>query len=172
MLWEAWQKDYGATRAGSGTQDTTLPVEDSGIPQVKPDDTTTPAFPRDEGSAGTDGSVTMVETDVMRLKIDQGGTIVFAELPDYPISLDKSDQAFVLLNNSTGLYHVIQSGIVGETAPTHKDVFSSGRTSYTLNEGEDVLEVPFTWNSAEGVAVTKVFVFTPRFLPDSPQTHH
>ena len=103
--------------------------------------------------------MTVVETDVLRLKIDQGGTIVFAELPDYPISPDNKDLAFVLLNNSAGLYHVIQSGIVGDTAPTHKDVFSPGRTSYTLYEGEDVLEVPFTWESADGVSVTKVFVF-------------
>ena len=160
MLWEAWQKDYGATRAGAGTQDASLPVEDPGIPQIKPNEMTTPAFPRDERAAGMDGSVTMVETDVLRLKIDQSGTIVFAELPDYPVSLDNADQAFVLLNNTTALYHVIQSGIVGETAPTHKDVFSPGRTSYTLYADEDVLEVPFTWKSADGVSVTKVFVFT------------
>ena len=159
MLWEAWQQDYGASGAGAGTQETTLPVEDPGIPRIKPDDTTTPAFPRAEGSALTDGSVTMVETDVLRLKIDQGGTIVFAELPDYPVSLDKPEQAFVLLDNSAGLYHVIQSGIVGESAPTHKDVFSPGRTSYTLNGDENILEVPFTWKSADGVTVTKVFVF-------------
>ena len=157
MLWEAWQQDYGAS--GAGTPETTLPVEDPGIPRIKPDDATTPAFPRDKGSALTDGSLTTVETDVLRLKIDQGGTIVFAELPDYPVSLDKPDQAFVLLDNSADLYHVIQSGIVGESAPTHRDVFSPGRTSYTLNEGDNILEVPFTWKSADGVSVTKVFVF-------------
>ena len=159
MLWEAWQQDYGASGAGAGTPETTLPVEDPGIPRIKPDDATTPAFPRDKGSALTDGSLTTVETDVLRLKIDQGGTIVFAELPDYPVSLDKPDQAFVLLDNSADLYHVIQSGIVGESAPTHRDVFSPGRTSYTLNEGDNILEVPFTWKSADGVTVTKVFVF-------------
>ena len=159
MLWEAWQQDYGASGAGAGSQETTLPVEDPGIPRIKPDDATTPAYPRDEGSALTDGSLTTVETDVLRLKIDQGGTIVFAELPDYPVSLDIPDQAFVLLDNSADLYHVIQSGIVGERAPTHRDVFSPGRSSYTLNEGDNILEVPFTWKSADGVTVTKVFVF-------------
>ncbi len=159
MLWEAWQRDYGAAPAGAAAPDALQPFEDPGIPQIKPDDTTARPVPGAEASQGTDGSVTTVETDVLRLKIDRGGTIVFAELPGYPISLDNPDQAFVLLNNSTGLYHVIQSGIVGETAPTHKDVFSSRRTSYTLNEGEDVLEVPLTWKSADGVSVTKVFTF-------------
>ena len=159
MLWEAWQRDYGAAPAGTATPDALQPLEDPGIPQIKPDDTTTRSVPGAEVLQGTDGSVTTVETDVLRLKIDRGGTIVFAELPGYPVSLDNPDQAFVLLNNSTNLYHVIQSGIVGETAPTHKDIFSAGRTSYTLNEGEDVLEVPLTWISADGVSVTKVFIF-------------
>ncbi len=159
MLWEAWQRDYGAAPAGTATPDALQPLEDPGIPQIKPDDTTTRSVPGAEVLQGTDGSVTTVETDVLRLKIDRGGTIVFAELPGYPVSPDNPDQAFVLLNNSTNLYHVIQSGIVGETAPTHKDIFSAGRTSYTLNEGEDVLEVPLTWISADGVSVTKVFIF-------------
>ena len=159
MLWEAWQRDYGAAPAGTATPDALQPLEDPGIPQIKPDDTATRSVPGAEALQGTDGSVTTVETDVLRLKIDRGGTIVFAELPGYPVSLDNPDQAFVLLNNSTNLYHVIQSGIVGETAPTHKDMFSAGRTSYTLNESEDVLEVPLTWKSADGVSVTKVFIF-------------
>ena len=159
MLWEAWQRDYGAAPAGTATPDALQPLEDPGIPQIKPDDTTTRSVPGAEVLQGTDGSVTTVETDVLRLKIDRGGTIVFAELPGYPVSPDNPDQAFVLLNNSTNLYHVIQSGIVGETAPTHKDIFSAGRTSYTLNEDEDVLEVPLTWISADGVSVTKVFIF-------------
>ena len=159
MLWEAWQRDYGAEPAGTATPDALQPLEDPGIPQIKPDDTGTRSVPGAEALQGTDGSVTTVETDVLRLKIDRGGTIVFAELPGYPVSLDNPDQAFVLLNNSTNLYHVIQSGIVGESAPTHKDVFSAGRTSYTLYEDEDVLEVPLTWKSADGVSVTKIFIF-------------
>ena len=159
MLWEAWQQDYGSVPAGPGNGDALVADEDPGIPQLGPDDTTTPAFPRDEGSQKTDSSVVTVETDVLHLKIDQGGTIVFAELPDYPVSLDKKDQPFILLDSSADLYHVIQSGIVGETAPTHKDTFSSTRASYTLNEDEEVLEVPLTWITQDGVTVSKVFVF-------------
>ena len=159
MLWEAWQQDYGSAPAGSGLQDMGLPDEDAGIPQVRPDEAPAPAFSREEAPQETGSSVITVETDVLRLKIDRGGTIVSAELPDYPVSLDKKDQPFVLLDNSADLYYVIQGGIVGEAAPTHKDAFSTGRTSYTLNEGEQVLEVPLTWRSPDGVSVTKLFVF-------------
>ena len=160
MLYEAWQQDYGATTAGSRNGDGITQDEDLGIPQVKPDDTAVPAVSPGEEPQTADTSVITVETDVLRVKIDQGGTLISAELPDYPVSLDQKDQPFVLLDNTADLYHVIQSGIVGETAPTHRDTFSSGRASYTLRDGEEVLEVPLVWVSPDGISVSKVFVFT------------
>lgn len=158
MLWEAWRQDYGSIPAGPAGRDVVLSDEDPDIPQLRPDDATAPAFPREEEAEEADGSVITAETDVLRLKIDRGGTVVSAELPAYPVSLDEQDRPFVLLDNSAVLYHVIQSGIVGEDAPTHRDLFSSGRTYYALDDGEDVLEVPLTWMSADGVSVTKLFV--------------
>ena len=159
MLWQEWQQDYGSTSAGSGDRQAAAPAEDPGIPQMKPDEVAGPDFPDAESATAADPAIVTVETDVLRLKIDQGGTIVYAELPDYPVSLDRKDQAFVLLDNSADLYHVIQGGIVGEAAPTHKDTFSATQQSYTLGTGEQTLEVPLSWTSAEGVSVTKVFVF-------------
>ena len=159
MLWQEWQQDYGSTSAGSGNRQAAAPAEDPGIPQIKPDEVVGPDFPDPENATAADTAVVTVETDVLRLKIDQGGTIVYAELPDYPVSLDRKDQAFVLLDDSANLYHVIQGGIVGEAAPTHKDTFSATQQGYTLGAGEQTLEVPLTWTSAEGVSVTKVFVF-------------
>ena len=159
MLWEAWQQDYGSAPAGPGNGDAPALVEDPGIPQVRPDDPTTPALSGEEQPQETHGAVITVETDVLRVKIDQGGTLVSAELPGYPVALDKQDQPFVLLDASSDLYHVIQSGIVGASAPTHTDTFLSNRTSYTLNDGQEVLEVPLTWKSQDGISVSKVFVF-------------
>ena len=159
MLWEAWQQDYGSAPAGSSGQVSAPADEDPGIPQVRPDDPSAPELPDRESADDTGGPVVTVETDVLRLKIDRGGTIVHAELPDYPVSLDRKDQAFVLLDDSAALYHVIQSGIVGESAPTHKDMFTADRQVYTLGADEQTLEVPLRWTSADGVSVTKVFVF-------------
>ena len=159
MLWEAWRQDYGSAPAGPGNGDVPA-LADPGIPQIKPDETASPALSPDEEPQGTGSPVITVETDVLRLKIDQGGTLVSAELPNYPVALDEQDQPFVLLDNSVDLYHVIQSGIVGVSAPTHTDTFLSQETTYILNEGEEVLEVPLTWESQDGISVSKVFVFT------------
>ena len=159
MLWEAWQQDYGSAPDRSNGQASAPADEDPGIPQIKPDDPPAPYLPRADSAAQTDGSVVTVETDVLRLEIDRGGTIVFAELPGYPISLDRKDEPFVLLDDSASLYHVIQSGIVGESAPTHRDTFSAARQLYTLGADAQVLEVPLSWTSGDGVSVTKVFEF-------------
>ena len=159
MLWQEWQQDYGSMSAGSGNREAAAPLQDPGIPQLKPDEMTEPDLPGTDSAADAIGAVVTVETDVLRLNIDQGGTIVFAELPDYPVSLDAKDQPFVLLNHTDSLYHVIQGGIVGESAPTHKATFSSAQQRYTLGTDQQTLEVPLSWSSEEGVTVTKVFVF-------------
>lgn len=159
MLWEAWQQDYGSASSRSNGQASAPADEDPGIPQIKPDDPATADLPRADSAAETGGSLVTVETDVMRLGIDRGGTIVYAELSDYPVSLDRKDEPFVLLDDSASLYHVIQSGIVGESAPTHRDTFSAERQVYTLGAGAQVLEVPLRWTSPDGVSVTKVFEF-------------
>ena len=159
MLWEAWQQDYGSAPARSPGQASAPADEDPGIPQVKPDEPSAPDFPSADSESETGGSVVTVETDVLRLKIDRGGAIVFAELSDYPVSLDRKDEPFVLLDDSPSLYHVIQSGIVGESAPTHRDTFSADRQVYTLGAGAQVLQVPLNWTSGDGVSVTKVFEF-------------
>ncbi len=159
MLWEAWQQDYGSASSRSNGQASAPAHEDPGIPQIKPDDPATADLPRADSAAETGGSLVTVETDVMRLGIDRGGTIVYAELSDYPVSLDRKDEPFVLLDDSASLYHVIQSGIVGESAPTHRDTFSAERQVYTLDADAQVLEVPLNWTSGDGVSVTKVFEF-------------
>ena len=159
MLWEAWQQDYGSAPARPSGTALAPGDEDPGIPQVKPDEPSAPDLPRADSAAGMGGSLVTVETDVLRLEIDRGGTIAYAELSGYPVSLDRKDEPFVLLDDSVSLYHVIQSGIVGETAPTHKDTFSAERQSYTLGADAQGLEVPLRWTSGDGISVTKVFEF-------------
>ena len=159
MLWEAWQQDYGASSTATRGQTSTPVDEDAGIPQIKPDDAPASGLSGVARAEGADSSLVTVETDVLRLEIDQGGSIVYAELPEYPVSLDKKDQAFVLVDDSASLYHVIQSGLVGEVAPTHRDTFTAEREVYRLDADAQTLEAPLRWVSADGVVVTKIFVF-------------
>ena len=161
MLWEAWQRDYGpparaAARPGDGAP-ATPPTTDSGVPALPSNPGgQAPGFDA-PSPAETEQELITVETDVLRLKIDSGGTLVFAELLNYPVSLEEGAKPIVLLDQSTSLFHVIQSGLIGTDAPSHEHQFSSPRKAYSLGENESVLKVPLRWVSEQGVVVSKVF---------------
>ncbi len=161
LLWDAWQRDYGVSYTGAGQAGRTSaqPRDDRDIPQIRQTEVAV-EYETKEGRAGGAGArLITVETDVLRLKINQGGAIVFAELLDYPVSLERKDTPFVLLDSSPSLLYVIQSGIIGDLAPNHKDTLLTGEDTFRLEEDEATLEVPLNWSSPEGVSVTKVFTF-------------
>ncbi|MEX2524551.1 MAG: membrane protein insertase YidC [Gammaproteobacteria bacterium] len=168
MLWQEWQNDYGvAPQPAADSRDTAVTdskeTDTSGVTGDVPTfgDDQEQAMPEEpEKKAASTGEYINVETDTFRLRISlRGGSIVHAALPDYPIDLDKPDEPFVLLNNSNEHFHIIQGGLLSKTvAPTHEDFYSSGRRQYSLQPGEDVLEVPLTW-SDQGITVTKTFHF-------------
>lgn len=161
MLWEAWQRDYGAPARAAARPGDEVPATpaatDSGVPAL-PSNSGGPASGFDAPRpAETERELITVETDVLRLKIDSGGAIVFAELLNYPVSLEEGAKPVVLLDQSTSLFHVIQSGLIGTDAPSHEHQFSSPRKAYSLGENESVLKVPLSWVSEQGVVVSKVF---------------
>lgn len=161
MLWEAWQRDYGAPARAAARPGDEVPAPpaatDSGVPAL-PSNSGGPASGFDAPRpAETERELITVETDVLRLKIDSGGAIVFAELLNYPVSLEEGANPVVLLDQSTSLFHVIQSGLIGTDAPSHEHQFSSPRKAYSLGENESVLKVPLSWVSEQGVVVSKVF---------------
>lgn len=161
MLWEAWQRDYGAPARAAARPGDEVPATpaatDSGVPAL-PSNSGGPASGFDAPRpAETERELITVETDVLRLKIDSGGAIVFAELLNYPVSLEEGANPVVLLDQSTSLFHVMQSGLIGTDAPSHEHQFSSPRKAYSLGENESVLKVPLSWVSEQGVVVSKVF---------------
>lgn len=160
MLWERWQREYGAQPPAPPPPagDAPPPIEEElGLPQQQPEPAAAAAAAAVQGdeTAAPGARLITVETDVLRLKIDQGGAVVFAELLDYPVTPENKDQPVVLLDQSARLYHVVQGGVI--EAPNHRDAFASERSRYALEEGEERLTVPLTWASDAGVAVTKQF---------------
>jgi YidC/Oxa1 family membrane protein insertase len=178
-----WQLDYGAkpTPQAAATGNTNVPetASDSDIVPQAAQPSATPAQPATdqipapaaaaapgatvEPAAAPAGKVRVV-TDVLVLDIDlKGGTLVYAELPSYPIT--KGQPAPVVLLNRTDptTNYVLQSGLAGnkpdESRPSHLAVFTSAGQHYTLAAGQDELRVPLTWTDGQGVTVTKTFVF-------------
>jgi YidC/Oxa1 family membrane protein insertase len=117
---------------------------------------------------GPSASTVSIETDVLRLTLDlRGGSLVGAQLLDYPVNKDEPDIKVRLLDTDAARFSVAQSGLVAAegmpgTAPNHEAIFRTedGRNAFRMADGEDRLEVPLVWSDPEsGLSLRKVLVF-------------
>ena len=180
MLWESWQIDYGPKPqaiisdkplvAGSNPIATTAnPIQTDGSQQ-------NPA-----ATAIQTGKVITIKTDVFALEIDtEGGTLRNLDLLQYPHEIENTyvNKAYALIGmqapernlapirlfdgNPEHLF-LAQSGLVASgdsaSAPDHHAQFTSEKTSYELQAGQDELTVPLTWTNEQGLSITKSFTF-------------
>ncbi|MBV9912294.1 MAG: membrane protein insertase YidC [Sinobacteraceae bacterium] len=185
MAWlnyDAWNHDYGShdvithtVRPGNPAPSPDLSAQIPAAPQSAtgtggaraPDSQTAAAAQPDESTTAAPASNTTpvaqpvhVHTDVLDIDINTvGGTIQRADLLNYPKV--KGEAAPVRLEDvedPQSLY-VLQSGLTGPGAtPSHIAQLSSAQHSYQLDGGSE-LRVPLTWSGADGVQVTKTFIF-------------
>ncbi|GAC12681.1 membrane protein insertase YidC [Aliiglaciecola lipolytica] len=169
LLWQEWQKDYGpqpvkpaqiVDPAPLSTPSADLPpsirAQDSGdVPESSIVEEVNPV----NKQANT---VIHVVSDTLDVLIDtRGGDVVSANLRKFPVT-QGSDDSYSLLRPDANTLYIAQSGLVGRDAiDTRK-----GRPAYVVEQQEyemqnQELVVPLKWTSADGVAITKRFVFTP-----------
>ncbi len=174
MLILAWNQDYGTENVttpvaetsnesapdfGSDTPDTSDAV-DADVPDVS-DQPAVSSADMPEVAAPT-GDVITVQTDVLNVEINpKGGQVVSVRLPQYSKSIKQKDVPFTLLENSNTRLFIAQSGLVGRDGIDKNNgaLYSTENTEYTLNEGEETLEVVLTHQS-EKAYVEKIFTFT------------
>ena len=167
LLWQQWQEDYGPKPVEPVQSEQSSQMQDDGVPSAQNaqlDDM--PSGDADvPGAVAQDATnnerVVRVLTDALDVKIDlRGGDVISADLPDFPVK-QGSEEPYSLLRPSNGLY-IAQSGLVGRNGP---DSSRDGRPRYTAPQSDyvmesETLEIPLTWQSEDGVTVTKTFVFT------------
>ncbi|MDX1473775.1 MAG: membrane protein insertase YidC [Reinekea sp.] len=158
-----WSKDYSTSgpeaTAASVIAGEITAADASEIPVVnaaESSDVPATAAP----TAATDK--VQVMTDTLDVVIDlRGGDIIYASLPQYPLSITTPDIPFKILENDK-LTYLAQSGLVGENG-----IDTQGRAQYTveqskyqMNDGQP-LEVVLTHMADNGLLVKKVFTFSP-----------
>jgi len=121
-------------------------------------------------AAATDGPVTEILTDNFKVIIaNTGADLIAVDLLRHAESHENLDTPYSILKremtpNGLDIY-VTQTGLIGKAdsfpneLPNHTTLFESEAEKYTLEEGQETLEVPFTYTSSEGVTYKKVFVF-------------
>ncbi len=167
LIWTTWQQDYGPAPAtqtaaeapaesappATGTAPTTDTTPQAAAPEREPGGGA-------EASAFADAEVVNVQTDLFEIAIPlQGGNIREARLRQYTVSED-DPALFRLLRPADPLF-VAESGLVADDgeAPDHNARWQAAAEQYTLDAGQEVLEVPIRWQSPDGVTVTRRYVF-------------
>ena len=174
LNYSQWQMDYGP-KAGSPGTATSAPGEpkppslDDTVPQANQPAAPAADAPPTAAVPGTTAAASAappaeaagagkvrVTTDVLVMDIDlRGGTLVYAELPAYPLVKGQAQPVVLLNQSSAATNYVLQSGLAGtkpdETRPTHVASFTSAQDHYELAAGQDELRVPLTWTDGNGV---------------------
>jgi YidC/Oxa1 family membrane protein insertase len=114
-------------------------------------------------TAETSESLISVTTDVLQVLIDpRGGDLIQVSLPSYFAKINQPEQPFLLLTQNDQHIYLARSGLVGpngtdtnETRP----LFATAQQSYTLDEGQDRIQVDLLYQQTPEIAITKRFVF-------------
>ena len=173
LLWDAWQRDYGPKPPPPASVDRPAPdaapsestSPSTDVPQapqaVQPAPAATPTSDDLVAESGRGRKIT-VTTDVLSVQIDSlGGTIAGVDLLSYPVSNDKPNEPFRLLDDTDPVrFFTAQSGLTGpRSAPNHHAQYESEADAYELTGGLDFIEVPLRWRSQDGVEVTRTYRF-------------
>ena len=186
LLWDAWERDYGPSAGAGGVQpaQTSPSGGVAGVPDTESDiPSAPPVLPSAQGdipsAAGEISAIPSTDetaaaptirviTDVLSVEIDtRGGTIDHLELTGYPVAVDRPDEAYRLLDDrDPNRYFTVRSGMAraqgadpNQRLPTSNTVFEADRTLYELPVGDQSLEVPLRWRSADGVEYLRTYRF-------------
>lgn len=120
-------------------------IEDS-TPKTTPLVSTTPS-----------GKLIRVVTDTLAVEINTAGAnIERLELLQHKQSADKS-KPIVLMQRQGAQVYLAQSGLLGNGLPTHNAMYEASSYEYSLQPGQDSLQVVLT--ASANKAVTKTYTF-------------
>jgi YidC/Oxa1 family membrane protein insertase len=158
LLWDAWQK-HNAPKIPAPTAATASPssVPTPSTPLASPG-TPSAAVPSATPTSAT-GEPIRVSTDLFDVELNTlGGDIRRLTLKQVHSARDRN-KPLTLMEADPKHYFVTQSGLVGEGLPNHKTAYETPQSSYSLRDGQDVLEVRLRARDGGGADVTKVYRF-------------
>jgi YidC/Oxa1 family membrane protein insertase len=158
LLWDAWQK-YNQPKPVApqavATTENGSPVPVPSVPQ-----TATPAnsVPVAAAVSASKGELVSVKTDLFQADIStQGGDIVGLALNNYKAA-EVKDKVFSLFEAKH--QYVAQSGLIGESLPNHKTIFSVSSGKRELTPGDNTIQLRLEAPAVNGIKASKIYTFT------------
>ncbi len=164
LLILAWQKDYSsmveeAVHSNGIADLDSLAVELASAGLARTPQNIAGVEPSGPGTLNTSNLV-RVRTDTLDLAIDlTGGDISYLALRQFPANIDTPEDPFVLLESSQRSEFVAQSGILNLDSNTARAHYQAESNEFELSDSQDQLQVDLLTTTAEGIEVTKRFVF-------------
>ncbi|SBT17812.1 Membrane protein insertase YidC [Marinomonas gallaica] len=168
LLFLQWNQDYGtaATAQSASTPSETVVATnaDSDLPSANSiTQAASNADIPDQATPVAQGQLIHVKTDTLDVAINPlGGDLVEASLLQY-MKTNNGTEPFVILDNGGERLYVTQSGLIGRDGPDAsgtRPTYSAEQTSYTLEEGDNTMDVNLYYTDDKGISYTKTFVFT------------
>ncbi|MBV8617882.1 MAG: membrane protein insertase YidC [Curvibacter sp.] len=166
LLWDKWQIHNGNKPLFFPSAQQSAPAASASVPaaaasSAAPAAGGVAAAPAAAGASAPVASLPRervdVSTDVYKLSFDsEGGSLVKAELLQYPDPEDKT-QPFTLLDNSHARVYLAQTGLIGGGFPNHKTVMHVVPGPRALADGQDQLAVRFESPDLGGVKLVKTY---------------
>lgn len=156
LLWSDWQRENQPVQHP--------PLESASVPAVSQAIVATNPSPGSLEPISTKKSVTsgkniVVTTDFFKAEINTvGGDINHIEFLKHFDTVDRN-KSFELLEQNAEHVYIAQTGLLGDDLPTHNSLFTSEKSSYSLADNGDTLEVRLLFINKEGTKVNKVFLF-------------
>ena len=163
LIWQSWEQEHARSPEIAATAPTQAPPASApGVPKVPTAPVTNVAPAPAAADVLKHGARLQVRTDLFDAVIDtQGGDLRELSLRKYPVSIDKPQEPFPLMEDKSGELFVAQSGLIGLQGqyPNHKSVFTAEAGNYTLADNQNELRVPLSFRAPDGVQYTKTYVF-------------
>ena len=172
-LWMDWQKDYPSIAPTSNTiinETAASPSDGQLLPDMKTETTGTEQQSTVETNQSAQSNVIKpakvvhVKTDVLDLKIDLAqGDIIDAQLNEFSESVKDKKTPFTLLQNNPSERYVANSSLFTVQENVIKTLamdYQAEKSDYQLPPTEKELIVSLKGHNADGLNVTKRFIFT------------
>jgi YidC/Oxa1 family membrane protein insertase len=172
-LWMDWQKDYPSIAPTSNTvinETAASPSDGQLLPDMKTEVTGTEQQSKAEINQSAQSNVIKpakivhVKTDVLDLKIDLAqGDIIDAQLNEFSESVADKKTPFTLLQNNPSERYVANSSLFTVQENVIKTLamdYQAEKSDYQLPLTEKELIVTLKGHNADGLSVTKQFIFT------------
>ena len=166
LIWSTWQQEHApkpikqeTVQTDSSKSNFSDAINTATSSNSGADDTAVP-----QSQTSVSDKLIHIKTDVLDIYIDtNGGSIVQADLPTYPISLKEKDKAIRIVDKEKGyaalsaLLH--QNKRSSSAAPGFDAIFSAEKEEYILQDGQQQLVVKLSWKNNQGLNVIKSFIF-------------